>query len=169
MQTKPSRPAHDLLGFILEKLLTPLNITVNNRMRLMAEAPEADVLLLMKGGTMQEYYLSPEKMLEIGRRYEDLLLANLSVEKRLAGLKPEERMIGLKPEERVIGLRPEERMIGLKPEEVLSRFKPEERVIGLRPKERMVGLKPEDILDNLSAEDIVAYLKKKRQLGSLQE
>jgi hypothetical protein len=37
-----------LLGYILDRLLTPLGITVKTRVRLMAESPEADILLLRR-------------------------------------------------------------------------------------------------------------------------
>ncbi len=46
--TKKTKPVHDLLGYILDRLLTPLGITVKTRVRLMAESPEADILLLRR-------------------------------------------------------------------------------------------------------------------------
>ena len=89
-----------------------------------------------EGKDMMEYALTPEKVMEIGKGFEDAFLAGLPIEKRLKGLKPEERIAGLKPEE------------------IFARFKPEERI---------AGLKPEDILDSLSDEDIMAYINKKEK------
>ena len=87
-----------------------------------------------EGKDMMEYELTPEKVMEIGKGFEDAFLACLPIDKRLKGLKPEERVAGLRPEERVAGLKPEE---------------------------RIAGLKPEDILASLSAEDIMAYINKR--------
>jgi hypothetical protein len=39
---------HKLLGKIFEELLTPLNVTVETSLRIMAESPEADVLLIRR-------------------------------------------------------------------------------------------------------------------------
>ncbi len=89
-----------------------------------------------EGKDMMEYALTPEKVMEIGKGFEDAFLADLPIEKRLKGLKPEERIAGLKPEERIAGLKPEE---------------------------RIAGLKPEDILGSLSDEDIMAYINKKEK------
>ena len=87
-----------------------------------------------KGEDIMKYELTPERVMEIGKGFEDAFLACLPIDKRLKGLKPEERVAGLRPEERVAGLKPEE---------------------------RIAGLKPEDILASLSAEDIMAYINKR--------
>ena len=92
---------------------------------------------------MMEYELTPEKVMEIGKGFEDAFLACLPIDKRLKGLKPEDILARFKPEER---------MAGLKPEDIFARFKPEERI---------AGLKLEDILANSSAEDIMAYINKR--------
>ena len=52
-----------------------------------------------EGKDMMEYALTPEKVMEIGKGFEDAFLAGLPIEKRLKGLKPEERIAGLKPED----------------------------------------------------------------------
>jgi hypothetical protein len=96
-----------------------------------------------EGKDMMEYALTPEKVMEIGKGFEDAFLAGLPIEKRLKGLKPEERIAGLKPEE------------------IFARFKPEEIFARFKPEERIAGLKPEDILGSLSDEDIMAYINKK--------
>ena len=116
-----------------------------------------------EGKDMMEYELTPERVMEIGKGFEDAFLACLPIDKRLKGLKPEdilarfkpeERMVGLKPEDIFARFKPEERMAGLKPEDIFARFKPEERI---------AGLKPEDILGSLSDEDIMAYINKKEK------
>ena len=83
---------------------------------------------------MMEYELTPEKVMEIGKGFEDAFLACLPIDKRLKGLKPED---------------------------IFARFKPEDIFARFRPEERSAGLKPEDILGSLSDEDIMAYINKK--------
>ena len=83
---------------------------------------------------MMEYELTPEKVMEIGKGFEDAFLACLPIDKRLKGLKPED---------------------------ILARFKPEERMVGLKPEDIFARFKPEDILGSLSDEDIMAYINKK--------
>jgi len=83
---------------------------------------------------MMEYELTPEKVMEIGKGFEDAFLACLPIDKRLKGLKPED---------------------------ILARFKPEDIFARFKPEERIAGLKPEDILGSLSDEDIMAYINKK--------
>ena len=41
---------HQLLGKVLELLLTPVDITVESELRVMSEPPKADVLLLRRHG-----------------------------------------------------------------------------------------------------------------------
>jgi len=94
--------------------------------------------------------ITPDDIMEYGRRLFD---------EYLQGLSPEERLIGLRPEERLIGLRPEERLAGLASEDVLLIYKPEERLAGLRPEERLIGLRPEERLIGLTREEIEAYLQ----------
>ena len=48
---------------------------------------------------IMEYELTPERVMEIGKSFEDAFLAYLPIEKRLKGLKPEERIAGLKLED----------------------------------------------------------------------
>ena len=89
-----------------------------------------------EGKDMMEYELTPEKVMEIGKGFEDAFLACLPIDKRLKGLKPED---------------------------IFARFKPEDIFARFRPEERIAGLKPEDILGSLSDEDIMAYINKKEK------
>ena len=73
-----------------------------------------------EGKDMMEYELTPERFMEIGKRFEDAFLAYLPIEKRLKGLKPEERIAGLKPEERIAGLKPEDILGSLSYEEIMA-------------------------------------------------
>jgi hypothetical protein len=98
-----------------------------------------------------ELEISSEQIIELGKQWRAMMLAQTPPEERLAGLGPEERLAGLGPEERLAGLGPEERLAGLGPEEVLPHFKPEER---------LAGLGTEEILTRLSVEEIEAYLHK---------
>jgi hypothetical protein len=90
--------------------------------------------IAQEGIDMMEYELTPEKVMEIGKGFEDAFLAHLSIDKRLKGLSPED---------------------------IFARFKPEERIAGLKPEDVLARFKPEDILDNLSDEDIMAYVNKR--------
>lgn len=95
--------------------------------------------------------LTPEKVMEIGEKWIDMILASLPSEKVLQYVSPEERLSGLRAEEVLEHFRPEERLSGLRPEEVLEHFRPEERLQGL------------------TSEEIEAYLqklKKQTKLGN---
>jgi hypothetical protein len=59
---------------------------------------------------MMKYELTPERVMEIGKGFEDAFLACLPVDKRLKGLKPEERIAGLKPEDILASLSDEDIM-----------------------------------------------------------
>ena len=48
---------------------------------------------------MMEYELTPEKVMEIGKGFEDAFLACLPIDKRLKGLKPEDIFARFKPED----------------------------------------------------------------------
>ncbi|MCP4352486.1 MAG: hypothetical protein GY795_44070 [Desulfobacterales bacterium] len=95
----------------------------------------------IKGDYMKEE-LTPEKVIEIGKMFEDEIISVYDKEKLLKRFTLEERLEGLKPEERLEGLKPEERLEGLKPEE------------------RLEGLKLEECLKGFSAKEIEDYLKK---------
>jgi hypothetical protein len=73
-----------------------------------------------------ELEISPDELIQLGRQWQQMILAQMSVEERLAGLEPKERLAGLEPKERLAGLEPEERLAGLEPEEVLTHFPVEE-------------------------------------------
>ena len=83
---------------------------------------------------MMEYELTPEKVMEIGKGFEDAFLACLPIDKRLKGLKPED---------------------------ILARFTPEDIFARFKPEDIFARFKPEDILGSLSDEDIMAYINKK--------
>ena len=87
-----------------------------------------------KGEDIMKYELTPERVMEIGKGFEDAYLTCLPINKRLKGLKPED---------------------------IFARFKPEDIFARFKPEERIAGLKPEDILASLSDEDIMAYINKK--------
>ena len=48
---------------------------------------------------MMKYELTPERVMEIGKGFEDAFLAYLPIEKRLQGLKPEDIFARFKPED----------------------------------------------------------------------
>ena len=80
-----------------------------------------------EGKDMMEYALTPEKVMEIGKGFEDAFLASLPIEKRLKGLKPEERIAGLKPEERIAGLKPEDILGSLSDEDIMAYINKKEK------------------------------------------
>jgi hypothetical protein len=43
-------PAHELLGRLLQEILGPVQVTVQTNVRIMAESPEADILLIRRDG-----------------------------------------------------------------------------------------------------------------------
>lgn len=88
-----------------------------------------------KGEITMSNELTPEKVMEMGEKWIDLVLATLPPQEVLEHYQPEERLKGLHPEERLKGLRPEERLKGLRPEEVLRQFRPEELLSRLEPEE----------------------------------
>ncbi|MEE4355174.1 MAG: hypothetical protein V2I97_01825 [Desulfococcaceae bacterium] len=98
-----------------------------------------------KGEYMETLELTPEKVIEMGKKWADLILSGLSTEDRLKGLEPEEVLSRYKPEEVLSRYRPEEVLSRYKPEEVLSRYKPEDRLKGLDPRDRLNGLSEEEI------------------------
>jgi hypothetical protein len=61
--------------------------------------PEGIYASAQEGEDMMKYELTPERVMEIGKGFEDAFLACLPIDKRLKGLKPEERIAGLKPED----------------------------------------------------------------------
>ena len=80
-----------------------------------------------EGIDIMEYALTPEKVMEIGKGFEDAFLAGLPIEKRLKGLKPEERIAGLKPEERIAGLKPEDILGSLSDEDIMAYISKKEK------------------------------------------
>ncbi len=104
-----------------------------------------------KGGEMrvkkEVQYLTPEMVMEEGRKIRlamfanlprEVRLAQLTLEDRLAGLAPEDRLAGLAPEDRLAGLAPEDRLAGLAPEELeklVEKIPVEKRLAGLTPVE----------------------------------
>ncbi len=71
-----------------------------------------------KGEHMETRELTPDKVMEMGKMWADLILSGLPAEERLRGLGPEEVLSRYKPEERLRGLGPEERLRGLTEEEI---------------------------------------------------
>ena len=67
-----------------------------------------------------KYELTPEKVMEIGKGFEDAFLACLPIDKRLKGLKPEDIFAKFKPEERMAGLKPEDILGSLSDEDIMA-------------------------------------------------
>ena len=80
-----------------------------------------------EGKDMMEYALTPEKVMEIGKGFEDAFLAALPIEKRLKGLKPEERIAGLKPEEIFARFKPEDILGSLSDEDIMAYINKKEK------------------------------------------
>ncbi|MEZ4528126.1 MAG: hypothetical protein R2941_19625 [Desulfobacterales bacterium] len=71
-----------------------------------------------KGGYMETAELTPEKVMEMGKMWADLILSGLSAEEVLSRYKPEEVLSRYKPEEVLSRYKPEERLQGLTEEEI---------------------------------------------------
>ena len=52
-----------------------------------------------EGEDMMKYELTPERVMEIGKGFEDAFLACLPIDKRLKGLKPEDILASLSAED----------------------------------------------------------------------
>jgi hypothetical protein len=122
-------------------------------------------IVAARGVTMSEAkienVITPEMVLETGRKLRKAWLATLSpeeIKQLITRVPPEIRLADLAPEERLAGLAPEERLAGLAPEERLAGLAPEERLAGLAPEERLAGLAPEE-LETLFRQ-LEAYLRK---------
>ena len=81
---------------------------------------------------MMKYELTPERVMEIGKGFEDAFLACLPIDKRLKGLKPEDILARFKPEERIAGLKPEDILAGLSAEDIMAYLN--KRVKGVKGK-----------------------------------
>jgi hypothetical protein len=57
---------------------------------------------------LEEVEISLEELIELGKQWQELMLASLPPEEVLSHFKPEERLAGLEPEERLAGLPVEE-------------------------------------------------------------
>jgi len=80
-----------------------------------------------EGEEMEMKPPTPEQVIEMGKIWGDVFIANLTIEDVLARFeskevlshfKPVDRLVGLKPPERLVGLTPSERLAGLKQAEI---------------------------------------------------
>ena len=67
--------------------------------------------------SVMEIELTPEKVMEMGKMWEELFLRHVPVERKLAGLNAKEILAGLKPKERLAGLNAKEILDNLSPKE----------------------------------------------------
>jgi hypothetical protein len=77
-------------------------------------------------GEQEMRELTPEEVLEMGRKWGKRYLSTLPPEERLAGIPMEERLAGIPVEKRLAGIPSEERLAGITLPEVFRHFKPEE-------------------------------------------
>ncbi len=71
-----------------------------------------------KGKHMETTELTPEKVMEMGKMWADLILSGLSPDEVLSRYKPEEILSRYKPEEVLSRYKPEDRLKGLSEEEI---------------------------------------------------
>ena len=116
--------------------------------------------LNVKGELDMAETLTPERVMEYGKRIRELIIETGTPEERLAGLSPEEilarfsldeRLAGLSPDEILARFSPDEILSGLSPDEILARFSLDERLTGLSPDERLTGLSPDERLTGLNS------------------
>jgi len=69
---------------------------------------------------MMEYELTPEKVMEIGKGFEDAFLACLPIDKRLKGLKPEDIFARFTPEDIFARFKPEDILGSLSDEDIMA-------------------------------------------------
>ncbi|MCP4131749.1 MAG: hypothetical protein GY754_12290 [bacterium] len=101
-----------------------------------------------------EEEITPEKLIEMGKKFQKMVLSSLSEDEILFLYGKEKFVKNLTLEERLVGLTVEERLTGLSAEEKRKLL-----VTGLSIEKRLKGLKPEERLAGLSVEEIEAYLK----------
>jgi len=70
------------------------------------------------GGQHMSTELTPEKIMEYGKQWHNIVLAGLEPEKVMAKFSIEDRLKGLKPKDRLEGLKPKDRLEGLTAEEI---------------------------------------------------
>ena len=73
-----------------------------------------------EGKNMMEYELTPEKVMEIGKGFEDAFLACLPIDKRLKGLKPEDIFARFTPEDIFARFKPEDILGSLSDEDIMA-------------------------------------------------
>ena len=83
--------------------------------------------LNVKGGSIMAEVLTPEKVLEYGKRIRQLVFETGT---------PEERLAGLSPDEILAALSTDEILAHLSPDEILARLSPDEILAGLRTEGR---------------------------------
>jgi hypothetical protein len=83
--------------------------------------------LNVKGGSTMAEVLTPEKVLEYGKRIRQLVFETGT---------PEERLAGLSPDEILAALSTDEILAHLSPDEILARLSPDEILAGLRTEGR---------------------------------
>ena len=102
--------------------------------QLLEESPELRAYVLglsqtinVKGELNMAETLTPEKVMEYGKRIRELIIETGTPEERLAGLSPEEILARFSLDERLAGLSPDERLTGLSPDERLTGLNSAER------------------------------------------
>ena len=83
--------------------------------------------LNVKGGSIMAEVLTPEKVLEYGKRIRQLVFETGTPEERLAGLSPDEILAALSTDEILAHLRPDEILARLSPDEILAGLRTEGR------------------------------------------
>lgn len=79
--------------------------------------------------------ITPEKVMAMGEKWIDLLLATLPPEQVLEHYRLEQVLRHYRPEQVLRQYKPEDVIRQYKPEDVLSQYRPEERMSGLEPEE----------------------------------
>lgn len=82
--------------------------------------------LWSEGETPMSNEITPEKVMEMGEKWIDVLLATLPPEQIVEHYRPEDLLRQYRPEERLKGLHPEEVLRQYRPEELFSNLEPEE-------------------------------------------
>ena len=96
--------------------------------------------LNVKGELNMAETLTPETVMEYGKRIREFIIETGTPEERLAGLSPDEILARFSPDEILARFSLDERLTGLSPDERLTGLSPDERLTGLSPDEIRAGL-----------------------------
>ena len=144
-------------------------ISLDLLMKNKAVLANTEIIWLLRGlaacwfqftGEAMENELTPEKAMELGKRFEDLMISSIPLEKILDNFGPDEIIEKVGRNRILDNFGPDEIIEKVGRNRILDNFGPDE-IIHKFVKDRLVAkLRPEDRLAGLSVEELELYLEK---------